>query len=375
MPIRSLVTSFALFAFIQPVWSAEDARSIMAKEEEARLQRWRGVDSFIKEQSAAGNPMVLFFERIPGNEHLGFRIVPPNEIMARIELIAGITLEQRRQIIEGLAGGLNMIQSRLPAGMIPPEIFQGLGQFLMAGMVDTSSGAASQQAKDKASAQKSFMDRKRFADMAQNLGVVQVNGRRAYHLRADNINETQQTKYGTFTIKSLDYYVDTETYVPLDMKFNIEGAEQGKPPKTMTIERISTDYRQIGTMYEPFKEVMRIGGGQDGKQVAELEKARREMEKLKRKLESMPPQQKAMVMQMMGPQLKTMEKMAAGDGIEVETVVKSIQIGGVDAYVARVLNRGSTGKSVITMREICNNGIDDDGDGLIDKQDKTDCGS
>lgn len=328
------VLSLTAFSFQPLPAQAEDAQAIMDKMEQSQVSRWQNVNAYIKDQVSAGNRMVLFFEKMQGNEHLGFRLVPPHEVQERIAGIDGIAPELRAALLWNMAGAA----SRISGGMLPAEMGQALQGGLLDGMAMMGQGLASvdnAQARDRADAQKSFMDRKKFGQMAKNVGVEQVNGYSTHHLRAEEINITQTTAQGNYTLKTADLFVDTKKYVPIKMRFDFV---EDKTGNMFSVEKVSTDYRSAGSLYEPFKEIMRINPGADGKQAAELEKARREMKKLKEQLDNMPPDQKAMMMQMMGPQMKTMEKMAAGKGIEVETIVKSIEIGGVEQYVRKLLS-------------------------------------
>jgi hypothetical protein len=97
----------------------------------------------------------------------------------------------------------------------------------------------------------------------------------------------------------------------------------------MTIEQSNIDYRTVpgSKMYEPYKRVMRMTGVMDPKQQKEMEEARGKLAELDQQLAAMPPAQRQMVMNQMGPQLTMIRNMASGGGFEIVTTVDEIRIG------------------------------------------------
>jgi hypothetical protein len=99
--------------------------------------------------------------------------------------------------------------------------------------------------------------------------------------------------------------------------------------RPMTIEKLDQDFRQVGSLYEPHHQLMRISGvmdAMDPKERAEMEKAVKEMEDLEQKLKELPEAQRKMIMSRMGPQIEMMERMAAGGAIEVPIDINRIVV-------------------------------------------------
>jgi len=57
-----------------------------------------------------------------------------------------------------------------------------------------------------------------------------------------------------------------------------------------------------------------------------MEEARAQLEEFDKQMAEMPESQRQMMMNMMGEQIEMMRKMAAGDGIEIVTSVRSITV-------------------------------------------------
>ena len=322
MKIISRVISVLVFpvfaiAYTLPSW-AEDAQTVMQKMEQKQIQRWSGEQYYVVVKDAVGTRSILLYQRVsPTDPKLGFRLVPPDEIAQRA---AGIS-DHARWLAAGMTfTSLSSLLSSLPNGSVSNQAMGAMADAFAA----AGSGITQNTIKAKSEAQKSAFDRNKFAQMAQWVALERFGDRWAHHLRATDINITQTTAEGSYTLKTADLFVDNKEYVPLKMRFDFQ---EDKTGNMFSVEKISSDYRSVGSLYEPFKEIMRINPGLDGKQAAEMEKAQREMAKLKQQLASMPPQQREMMEQMMGGQMqsmmKTVDNMAAGKGIEVESVIHS----------------------------------------------------
>jgi len=79
-------------------------------------------------------------------------------------------------------------------------------------------------------------------------------------------------------------------------------------------------------MYESYRQVMTMSGMLTPEQEAQMAEAQAQLAEFEKQKASMPPQQVAMMESMMGPQLKMIENMAKGGGIEFETVVDNIRV-------------------------------------------------
>jgi len=161
----------------------------------------------------------------------------------------------------------------------------------------------------------------------QLIGTETIDGRAAYHLRSDSINQMQGDDGREYRMEAMSLWIDTKEYVPLRMK--VDGTlTSGKETKPITIESFQTDYRIVpgSKMYEPYKQVMKISGMLDAAQEAEMREAAEKMADFEKQMASMPASQRKMMEKMMGPQLEMMRTMSSGGGFQTETVVSSISV-------------------------------------------------
>ena len=71
---------------------------------------------------------------------------------------------------------------------------------------------------------------------------------------------------------------------------------------------------------------MRLTGEMADETKRQMEQARAQLEEFDKQLAEMPESQRQMMMNMMGEQIEMMRNMAAGDGIEIVTNVRSITV-------------------------------------------------
>ena len=163
---------------------------------------------------------------------------------------------------------------------------------------------------------------------SQGYGTETVEGRDAYHLVAENLdrkrsfNEDQE-----FVLQTINAWIDIDDYVPL--KLVMDGTmDTDGTPRPVTIETIERDYRTVpgSNMYEPYQQVMRLTGEMADETKRQMEQARTHLAELDKQLAEMPESQRQMMMGMMGEEIEMMRKMAAGDGIEIITTVRSITV-------------------------------------------------
>ena len=162
---------------------------------------------------------------------------------------------------------------------------------------------------------------------AEVVGEESMGGRKAYHLRADDIEEMQNVGNGEFKVTSMSIWIDTDAYVPLKMAMNgiiSEGGQEREGTVVVTQE----DYRDVpgSKMYEPFKQTVSMKSAMSEADMAQLEQARMELEKLDEQLAQMPEGQRKMMEQMMGPQIEAMRQLVEEGGLNLEIVVSSIEV-------------------------------------------------
>jgi len=118
-------------------------------------------------------------------------------------------------------------------------------------------------------------------------------------------------------IDDADLWIDSQECVPLRLTMAGTMTSEGQT-RPVVLERISTDYRKVAgsKMYEPYRQVMRMKGVMTAEQEREMGQVQAQLADMEKQLAEMPPEQRNMVMQRMGPQLAAMKSLAAGNGFE-----------------------------------------------------------
>jgi len=167
-----------------------------------------------------------------------------------------------------------------------------------------------------------------FSESAELVGTETVEGRKAYHLVAENLDRKRSIDGAQeFVLQTINAWIDSEMYVPL--KLVMDGTmDTDGTPRPITIETIERDYRTVpgSNMYEPYQQVMRLTGEMADETKRQMEEARTHLAEFEKQMAEMPESQRQMMMSMMGEQIEMMRKMAAGDGIEITTTVRSITV-------------------------------------------------
>ena len=258
---------------------AADAQEIIDKVVTLQEERREGVDRYIVEQEAMGYVSKITFERTtvtgPDGEPVDtFRMVLPDEMMQQ---------------------GEDPVMSQ--------DDFEDM-------------------------AQEAVYSIAAFSESAELVGTETVDGRKAYHLVAENLERTRSfAENQEFTLQTINAWIDADEYVPL--KLVMDGTmDTDGTPRPVTIETIERDYRTVpgSNMYEPYQQVMRLTGEMADETKRQMEEARAQLEEFDKQMAEMPESQRNMMMNMMGEQIEMMRKMAAGDGIEIVTTVRSITV-------------------------------------------------
>ena len=167
-----------------------------------------------------------------------------------------------------------------------------------------------------------------FSESAELVGTETVEGRKAYHLVAENL-ERKRSIDGEqeFVLQTINAWIDSEMYVPLKLVMDGTMTTDGTP-RPVTIETIERDYRDVpgSNMYEPYQQVMRLTGEMADETKRQMEEARTHLAEFEKQMAEMPESQRQMMMNMMGEQIEMMRKMAAGEGLEITTTVRSITV-------------------------------------------------
>jgi hypothetical protein len=167
-----------------------------------------------------------------------------------------------------------------------------------------------------------------FSESAELVGTETVEGRKAYHLVAENLDRKRSIDGAQeFVLQTINAWIDSEMYVPL--KLVMDGTmDTDGTPRPVTIETIERDYRAVpgSNMYEPYQQVMRLTGEMADETKRQMEEAQTHLAEFEKQMAEMPESQRQMMMSMMGEQIEMMRKMAAGEGIEIITTVRSITV-------------------------------------------------
>jgi uncharacterized membrane-anchored protein YhcB (DUF1043 family) len=260
---------------------AADAQDIIDKVLELDEERRKGVDRYVVEQEVMGQVSKVAFERTtvtgPDGEPVDtFRMVLPGDILQP-------------------DAGSEPVMSQ--------EDFEDM-------------------------AQEAVYSIAAFSESAELVGTETVDGQKAYHLVAENLDRKRNfAENQEFVLQTVNVWIDAEHYVPLRMVMDGTMDTDGTP-RPVTIENIERDYREVpgSNMYEPYQQVMRLTGEMADETKRQMEQARAQLEEFDKQLAEMPESQRQMMMNMMGEQMEMVRKMAAGDGIEIVTNVRSITV-------------------------------------------------
>lgn len=189
--------------------------------------------------------------------------------------------------------------------------------------------------------------------VAKLAGNEVVDGHNTKRIDVNGIAMTETLDDGSeVTINNVSMWLDTDYYVR--RKFRMEGViKRGRKSEPFFMERENQDYRRVGDtyLYEPYREVLKIGGMMDDKQRRELAKAQAELEKAKAQLAQMPPAQRAMVEGMMASQMAQLDNLVDNGAATVEIITTDIEINPGFADTP-IITLGGSGHSETLVRMI-----------------------
>jgi len=278
---RALV-SLLLICCIVPVPAiATDAQEIIDKVLELEEQRREGVNRYVVEQEVMGQVSKIAFERTTVTG-------PDGKPMDTFQMV------------------------------LPDEMLQaGPGEAPVMSQDDFDDMA-----------QEAVYSIAAFSESAELVGTETVEGRKAYHLVAESLDRRRSIEgEPEFVLQTINAWIDSDKYVPL--KLVMDGPlDTDGTPRPVTIETIERDYRDVpgSNMYEPYQQVMRLTGEMADETKRQMEEARTHLAEFEKQMAEMPESQRQMMMSMMGDKIEMMRKMAAGDGIEIITTVRSITV-------------------------------------------------
>ncbi len=298
----------------------QSAQQIFETARERQEQRWSTVENYTVVQSVLGNEVPTYYEKILVGEDRrpAFRVVPPSEYGP----------QGGAQPVAGMADAYAMLADSMEGqgalGMSTAPMLRDMSGFLRAGeTAEVNDGRSDAEGRSA--------DMARLTERARLVGRETVDGREAFLIRADDLSDIeidQPDDNGKFTIHSVSMWIDVTEYVPLRLKMDGEVQSEGKVTP-ISIDKLDQDYRRVGPLYEPHRQVLRMTGLQaamDPKQQAEMERAQEKMKEMKAQLAAMPESQRRLIEGRMKPAMEQMERMSAGDGSLFETVIDVVNI-------------------------------------------------
>lgn len=311
----------------------------LAECQRVQYERWDGVKHYMVDQSTMGQRVAMGFERFeaPGPDGLlipAFRPMVADSGMSSDQLrtFAGAS----EQVGEGLSR--EMAAAGFPSGMLggaggdpwtstdPRTMMGGNAEFLRgAADAQDANERERQAAVGEASTQAASMAEVR--RKLRRVGSGQVDGRPAGHFRAEGLKQVSQGGADQMVIETLDLWIDEQQCVPLKMTMTGTLTSEGKT-RPVTIERLDGNYQRVpgSKMYEPFRQVIRMKGALNEAQQREMRESQAKLAELETQLAQMPPGQRDMIMQRMGPQMQMMKRMASGGELELVTEVHAIHV-------------------------------------------------
>lgn len=159
-------------------------------------------------------------------------------------------------------------------------------------------------------------------------GKEKVDGVTTNHISMSDLSLKQKTDDGgEMTIKRIHVWMDEEYFKRRKMRLEGTVRQDGKT-QDIFIERLNQDYRRVGDsyMYEPYKEVLSVGGVLTDKQRGELAKAQEQLKDFDKQLAAMPADQRAMMERMVGPQIEQLRNLTENGAVTIEVVTNKITI-------------------------------------------------
>ncbi len=167
----------------------------------------------------------------------------------------------------------------------------------------------------------------RLLEQSELVGEESIDGRNAFHLRANDVTEMMDMGSGNVTLNHISVWIDSSDYVPLRM--SMEGTmTDGAETRPASIVATMSDYRSVpgSKMYESYRQTMTTSSVLTDAERAELEQARAQLAEFESQMASMPESQRQMMENMMGPQINAIREMITDEGIVIDVVVDSIEI-------------------------------------------------
>ena len=324
-----------LAMMVLPATTQQDAQSILATVYDMQTERWAEVDNYSVEEHMEGSQLSapVYYEKTMVGELVTFRRVPLNEWMQE-----GTGNEAPPpEMYEAMADASEKMGDAFAeeGGPLSPMVVDMTNDaasfYRMAADAERSGAAYAGEIEDAAN----VGGLAQFGRLARLVGTETVDGREAFVLRVDEMPEAKFEQPEAEAILLLDAvtaWIDVEHYVLLGLTFEGQLEVDGKRTP-VTIERWPRDYSQVGPLYEPERQLVRITGlmeamATDPKKKKELAKMREEIAKAQKQMDDMEAQIAELdpqTRQMVEGQVEKFRKqmaMMANEGV-IEAVIES----------------------------------------------------
>ena len=358
---RTLLAGVALSALVGSASATEpEVQALFEECRELQAGRWDGVTHYVVDQSVMGNRVASAYERFeaPGPDG---RMYPAFRPMRTTSQFSSEELRLFGQAAERTGKGLSdeMSKAGFPPGMLggpgqdpwastDPQVMMGGVSVFVNAAADAQDADARERQAAVAEASESMGQMQEIASRFRLVGTESVDGRQARHLQARGLNrKVSDAGDEHMVIDDADLWIDSTECVPLRLTMAGTMTSEGQT-RPVVLERTSTDYRKVAgsKMYEPYRQVMRMKGVMTAEQERELGQAQAQLADLEKQLAGMPPEQRDMIMQRMGPQLAAMKSLAAGNGFEFVIETHAILVN-PDSAALQSLQAASLGATAL----------------------------
>lgn len=335
---------------------AASAQSLLQRCEEIRVERLKGVNSYVVDQSIMNNRVLVPYERleVPGDDgrmrpmfrqarggsrHAGGSAPSPREGGPMSSDDLRLFGRGAEDVGRGIAN--EMEAAGFPPGLMgggspwasaDPRVMMGGASTFLHAAADAQEANAIEDKAATGEALRSVNETAEFARRAKLVGSEKVINRDAYLLQAKGLNRVLPEADGRqMTVNDFSLWIDKEHCVPLKTRIDgvvkAEGEEQ-----PVVIQRLDRDYRAVpgSNMFEPFRQVMSMTmkGMMTAEEQGKLQEAKRQLEQMEAQLAQLPPAQREMMMARFKPQIEMIKRMADGEGggVSVLTKVNAIHV-------------------------------------------------
>lgn len=304
----------------------EDAQEVLERFA-ASEQRCKGglKDYTVYQRTPEGMVVPLYFNAYQGGPEC--RAVPITEYMDSLHVHAG--MGPQRWPAE-MAMGYDLLGQGLEDGLAQ-EGFPLPVSILTDPLADFSRAASEVEPGELMvdDVEDRVADRNEFYRRAHLVGKQGINGRPAYHVRAEGMDLLLDTTGGTtWSLTGASAWIDAERDVLLRLRFEVVAQGGDANGREIVIESVHLNHRLVPLapyeMWFPTRHVMRITGlteTMSEEDQAKIEQVRADIEKLRGQMEQMP----AAMRGMLEKQIVRLENMSGdGDGPSVTEAVIDI---------------------------------------------------